>query len=554
MGNGLTDEELAAIIAGGDEVANLGRVFVIDDQGTEGRLAWVTTSTGGSAFRLDPSLGGGIVPEREGQRVLAFVNPETGEPLVSFGGGTFLDPTLNQLVSMDATGNTISGATRNLPFPTAPGAGGLTFGQRRQLDIEAAARAAEEAEKQRQFTVKRDVASRAGALTRDLVGLREQARNIVTETFGEDVLRGSLAAQGALTIGTTPQRAQENVLRGVAAQPIPEALGPEASLAELTQREAELTRRTEGGLPRPRGPLGFAEGTKGTGHGMLVGEAGPEVVEFTPQGTVRVIPLTRKAKGGLEEFDPFAGVSTDLHPMFGVNPLEAERLPLEERARSIGRALEPGFRAAGFDDPNLIPLGRTGPFGQFMSGAFGSFGAGGLRLAPGQTAETFGQLGVRPNLLQAEGTNDFYSLTPEGELRKIGGLAELGQLGFGGRQAMEQVTVMPFSEILELGQFQGGTQTELPPAEISPFAARPTPIRLPLGVNAEGLPDRDGPSISLLAPRQMAGVWRTLDPDMKNLWLSGWELGGISREQVARELGFFTPRGTASQFATAALR
>lgn len=511
--------------ADGEDGDQIGRIFVIDEQGTQGRLQWVTTSTGGPAFRLDPSLGGGIVPEREGERVLAFVNPETGEPMMRFEGGTLLDPILNQLVSIGPTGSAISGAQRNLPFPTAAGGGGLTFGQRQQLEAEARAFQSEEAEKQRQFGLKRDVAGRAGALTQEIVGLREQARNLATELFGTDPLRGSLSAQGALGIGRTPQRAFEERLRGVASQPVPEALGPEASLGELTQRERELTQATQGGLPRP-GPLGFAGGTEGTGQGMLVGEGGPEVVEFTPQGTVRVIPLTKRAQGGLSEFDPFEGVT--------------QRDPSELTAPAIGRALEPAFRHLGFEDPGLIPLGR---------GAFGSFGPAGLSRRPGQTAETFSRLGVRPSLLQAEGTGEFFHLSPEGEVQKIGTLADVNQLGL----SPEDAAVVPLSEIGEMGQFGGERLTAPPAAEFSPFAPRPTALRLPLSVDESGAPDRAGPSILLPAPRQLASVWRTLDPDTKALFGSAWQLAGMSREQAGRELGFFTPRGTANQFATARL-
>ena len=268
---------------------------------------------------------------------------------------------------------------------------------------------------------------------------------------------------------------------------------------------------------------------------MLVGEAGPEVVEFTPQGTVRVIPLTRKAQGGLEEFDPFEGVGT--------------RDPFSQTPQAIARGLESVFRELGFGGQNVVPLARTGLFGQSIGGAFGVPG-GGLNVAPSLGAETFARLGVRPQLLQAEGRNEFFLRTPEGELRKIGGLGEVGALGL----SAEQVTVLPFSEILEMGQFAGQRQTEAPPATLQPFAQEPAPLRLPLSVDEQGLPDRAGPSIFLPAPRQLAGIWGTLDPDSKALWASAWELAGKSREQAARELGFFTPRGTASQFATAALR
>jgi hypothetical protein len=118
----------------------------------------------------------------------------------------------------------------------------------------------------------------------------------------------------------------------------------------------------------------------------------------------------------------------------------------------------------------------------------------------------------------------------------------------------EEATALPFSEIREMGQFTGQIQTEAPPAELRPFAQRAAPLRMPLSVDDQGLPDRSGPSIFLPAPRQLAGVWRTLDPDTQGLLRSSWRIAGMSDEQQVRDLGFFTPRGTASQFSTAALR
>jgi hypothetical protein len=159
-------------------------------------------------------------------------------------------------------------------------------------------------------------------------------------------------------------------------------------------------------------------------------------------------------------------------------------------------------------------------------------------------------LGVRPALLQAAGTDEFFFRSPEGDIRKIGGLLDVQRMGLN----PEEATALPLSEIGELGQFGGEPLTEAPPAELRPFAQRAAPLRMPLSVDEQGLPDRSGPSIFLPAPRQLAGVWRTLDPDTQGLLRSSWRIAGMSDEQQVRELGFFTPRGTASQFATAALR
>ncbi len=539
-----------------DGVGNaLGRTFIIDDQGTRGRLQWVTTQPGREEINVNIPFGGpsATLPGREQQRVLAFVNPDTGEPLFQFTGGWYNLAGTDKWLDIDAQGSVFSpGGTQTIAGSGGGTAAGLTFEQRRQLEGEARTFAAEEAEKQRQFTTKRDLTAETGRLTRELVGLREQARNLVTEQLGTDVLRGSLGAQGALTIGTTPARAQENVLRGVAGQPIPGALGAEATIPQLEGRVGELTQATQGGLPRPGTPLGFAHGgtiemakggdgvfsaTEGTtGRGLLVGEAGPqgearpEVIEFTPQGTIRVIPLMGSAQGGLEEFNPFENIAPS--PTLARDPDTGAFANTQE---SILRAFEPAFGALGFG--GRVPQAGTGPFGQSLGGS----------------AETFARLGVRPTLLQAAETNEFFFRTPEGEIQKIGGFAELGALGLGGT-ATEQITVLPFSEIQEMGEFRGGRLTELPPATLQPFAQEPSPLRIPLSVDAQGLPDRSGPSIFIPAPRQFAGVWRTFDTETKSLLSSAWTLAGKSVAEQARELDFFTPRGTASQFATAALR
>jgi len=300
---------------GGVAPGQVGRIFIIDAQGTQARLGFipgepeqrVPTPTSPWERRAFEEYGWtpGAVARPGTAARLVWVHPETGQPIAEFSPGTYYDPILNEGVFVNERGE--AGAGRDFPWPDDGGAGGLTFAERQQMATEERAFEAAEAEKQRQFNLRRDRAAAAVSLTRDLVALREQARNLITETFGKDVLRGSLMAQGALTIGRTPQRAWEETLRPVAAQPIPEPLPAEASLPEIEQRVNQLTRATQGGLPRP-GMLGFAGGTEGTGVGILTGEAGPEVVEFTPRGTVRVIPLAGSAQGGLEEFDPFENV------------------------------------------------------------------------------------------------------------------------------------------------------------------------------------------------------------------------------------------------------
>ena len=56
------------------------------------------------------------------------------------------------------------------------------------------------------------------------------------------------------------------------------------------------------------------------------------------------------------------------------------------------------------------------------------------------------------------------------------------------------------------------------------------------------------------APRELASLWPTLDPDTKRLAISTWGVAGMSEAQIERELSFFTPRGTGGAASTALLR
>jgi hypothetical protein len=381
-------------------------------------------------------------------------------------------------------------------------------------------------------------------LTRDLIGLQARANEIVGEEFGRDPFRGALLAQGAVPTGRSPHGAFLQRLRTLGQQDLGAPLTGEESLPVIQERIGELEEKALPGLPRA--PLGMAHGgivrrrpllghdsasaNLQPGRAVLVGEGvngegirnqTAEVAEFMPDGSVRFIPLRGAAQeGGIVDIDapdPFAGVS-----------LESEQ---------VARIIQPLFGALGMTD---IPIGTRAAFGQFEEPVFGEFGGGLPRQDPSRAAETFSRLGTRPRVLQAAGRNEFFFRTPEGELQKIGGLAELNAL----RISPQDVAVMPFEQILEEGQFAGQRRTE-PEAftDRGPFAARSSPIFVPLGVDEAGLPDARGPGIFLPAPRKLVAIWRQLDPETQDVAQSLYRLAGVSDAQFNRELGFFTPGG-----------
>ncbi len=458
------------------------------------------------------------------QGAIVLFDPDTGRAFPGVGG-QFLTAD-NKVFELDAQGRIVS-APRTLtkserdalglgigPTGGAGGSAGRSLAEERALR-----------EETRAFTLKRDRLQQAASLTRDIIGLQAQAKELVAETFGRDPFRGAIQAQGRLPRGRSPFAAFQGQLRETATQQIPQAVSGE-SPEQLTARIAALEAQAFEQLPRA--PLGLAHGgviSPAPGEGVLVGEAGrPEVIRPMPDGGFEVIPLAASAQGGAQVESPF-GALTNVQ---------------------IADALGPAFAAVGL---TAAPVGGRHAFGQF-AGPFAGTGRGLPTPQPSLGAETFEALGTLPSLIQMEGRNEFFFRDPKtGAISKIGGLADVNAIGFSPQDAV----VLAPGEIGELGRFSGERFTGgdfVQPGR--PFAARTSPIFLPLGTDEAGLPDPSSGGLFLPDPRMLAGVWNQWDPGTQELVASAYEFAGVSREKLARDIDFFGRSGSA--FTSAALR
>lgn len=469
----------------------LGREFIVDDRLV--RLASLPGAPGRGPERIDLTLGGGTIPGVEGTADrLVFVDAATGQPITEFQSGAYFSPGLRQWIEIDASGNSRPGGIRSLPFDTGTGSGGgLTFGQRRQLSQEERAFEAGENRIQREHELRTRLLS-------DVADMQVQARALIADRLGRDEIRGGILAQGALPVGRTPSEAFLLNLRETALDPV--------SQTETTE---QLQSRVLRGLPDE--PLQLAGGGEiRPGETALVGERGPEVLTFEPDGRIKVTPLSRSfAHGGEAHFDPVAQATL----------------------------LAPIFEAAGIE-PGVTPLATRVGFGQLEGPLFGR-GVGLPTPEFGQAQETFSQLGVSPRLFQPSGSGEVFFLDPaSNELRPIeGGFGgAVNTLGFQPRD----ITVLPRSEIGEFGQFGGEPLTALPTGESAgrvPFASSASPI-----FAAQDLASRVG--LLLPQPRQLAAIWRSLDPNTQSIVKKTYGLAGIDEAQFDREIQFFSRAGT----------
>ncbi len=473
----------------GDQI---GREFLLDDQGTVGVLTLVNVP---GVPNLQPPPGRGFpeVPQFsvEPSQVLAFVDPRSGQPIAEFRSGTYFSPGLNQLVEIDPQGNLRTGGTRSLPFDTGGGSSGLSFDQRRQLSQEERAFEANENRIQREH-------EQRTRLLGDVVDLQAQARALIADRLGRDEIRGGILAQGAIPIGRSPSESFLLQLRETALDPV-----------QPTETTEQLQGRVLAGLPEE--PLGLAGGgTFGPGETALVGERGPEVITFQPDGRIKVTPLSASfSHGGEFEFDP----------------------------RGRAAVLAPIFEAAGFE-PGTTPLATRVGFGQLEGPLFGN-GVGLPTPQPGQANETFQQLGIQPRFFQPAGSGEVFFLDPaSNQLRMVeGGFA--GAVNNIGIQPRD-ISVVQRDELKELGSFGGEALTAPPAGESAgrvPFASSASPIFSPLDIS-----QRTG--ILLPQPRLLAQIWRTLDADTQSIVKSTYALAGFSEANFDREIDFFSRAGT----------
>ncbi len=474
MANGDRPDIAGPVTTGGDLPVGRGERVIHIDTGRElgvgindaGRLVLFDPQTG----RTEPGLSGRIVTANGRQLILSI-------------DGRITDDRLLTQTEREALGLTFSD-------PTAP-SGGLSFEQRRQLSQEERAFEAGENRIQREHELRT-------RLLGDVVDLQAQARALIADRLGRDPVRGGVLASGAIPIGRSDNETFLLNLRETARNPV--------SQTETTE---QLQHRVLGGLPEE--PLALAGGgTIQPGETALIGEGGPEILTFQPDGRIKVTPLSRSFEhGGEFEFDPRGRVAT----------------------------LAPIFEQAGFE-PGITPLATRTGFGQLESPLFGDF-TGLPERAPRQANETFQRLGVSPRFFQPAGSGEVFFLDPASQqLRPVeGGFA--GAVNTLGIQPRD-INVVSRDELNELGAFSGEALTAPPVGESAgrvPFASSASPIFSPLDIS-----QRLG--VLLPQPRLLAPLWRTLDPDTQAIVKGTYALAGFSEANFDREIEFFSRAGT----------
>lgn len=485
----------------------------------------------------------GITPD--GRIILADL--ETGQALAGVGG-QFLTAD-NRVFQIDDQGNLVSAARtltaterQNLGLGVGgagAGGGGRTFAQEQQLLGQQQAFSREERIAQQEFRQRENRLAALDALTRDLANLQVRARTGAIESMGRSPFRGALRAQGAAPIGRDPFRRVQQELMGFAEAEVP-TVGPQATTPQIEQAIGQT-----GGMIQnvPRRPLGLAHGgvidmkraadgafamrnraTGELGDSVLVGEAGPEVVNFSPDGRIVIEPLSQ-SRGRIAGRAQFGATLAPPDDQFAGESLQRAQV------------LAPIFGAAGFED---IPLITRGPaaFGGMLGSPLAGTGVG---LPTPAGAGVFERLGTRPNLV-FDPSQGFMSVSPQGEIRVIGSAENLVALGLNPTDAV----TMSVGDLKAQGFRMAGEGAE--PNLLFERRGRfgeMAPIVAPLS------PEQNV-GILLPDPRLLARVWRDLDPATQGAVISAYGTAGVQAPELESRLRFFTP-GTGRRQPTASI-
>lgn len=171
----------------------------------------------------------------------------------------------------------------------------------------------EQAEKDRDLSVRLNRLSAETSLANTIAQLQESARQQAVDLIGVDPQRGAIAARGVQSLGKSPASRFQQNLRQFATQELPTPSSGESSLADIEMNISSLQGVATG---QPSAPLGAARGatkkgkslkgnTGGTaiivgegmqGEGLRAGSA--EVAIFHEDGSVEIVPLAGRAQGG----------------------------------------------------------------------------------------------------------------------------------------------------------------------------------------------------------------------------------------------------------------
>ena len=338
--------------------------------------------------------------------------------------------------------------------------------------------------------------------------------------LGPDPFRQAAILSGGVQRGTTPQQVVAGQAQGFMNQPLPQ-ISMDMSVPQL---EAALMQTQNQGMTQPQfGGFGFAEGgvieMENTGGAFTMKPLEGRKVSHLVGDGAGIIPGVTEVQ--TVEMGPFGIKSVETTPLAGV----------AQAGLDIGvqQALSPLFSGLGFSGlPSSRPFQPDwlqGPRDFFMPG-FESGAAG------------FNALGIRPQLLHADGTVYFR----QGDTLRPITLDAFIEGGF----RMQDVINVPRETLTQFGSI-GPRLTSAPSmmtgptpafqAAGSPFvsAVTGTPLPMPFKqANLLGQWQRERPDLFANA---LSAYGSALDP------VTGLPTGGLSPETVTAQIRAATPTG-----------
>lgn len=533
------------------EIRN-GKMYV-DDLYGQGKGGWVDVGSSGDGDVAGPG-GTDTGNTQVGNNVLIY---DSNQGWVEVGtgdlrpGDIFWDPTGGFPVRYESTEtiygpdgptqqvkyNTLSQWEYELLFPEggpgSPGKSGTqqSYGSTKasQDQQEAAAAASREDEQAHDMAleaIRQENARRtalmqeAGALTREIAGLKQGARQMIGNLTGVDPVRQAVVQTGGVQRGNTPSQAFRSDLQTAVDTQLPE-FGGSSSSADLEAANKSYKGYIEQGMPTQPN-IGFAMGGSVDKSGIQFGN------------DKRAIMLGEGQMNGDEEigiFDPAVGGITEVIPLAG-GAAEGASFDTTGLRQSLGRVYgNLGFRGN-------APTAQRGQYGFNYNLAGSTQGTEG-------TAGIARRLGYRPRLIRNSNSGEQYFRNEQGILQKIPSQQMFDQAGF--RQ--EDFLNVDQSELGSFGTIGGFMQGLPGDIETQNLKRKYSTTAQPFLANT------GKEEIALPAIAQLAPIWGRLLPAEKLNLASAYGVAGLGTPEQAMaaledEIGFFTPKGTGGRVAS----
>ena len=499
---------------------------------------------------------------------------ESGKRIPIVKGYRLLDPQSRQLYTVadryDTGGGardfrmmvgTVSEADLARFFPE-PGGGGVSPDTGANIAARAAEQAAQRAFDAEQSRLAREAAAElqrlqeenamkrarlgeAGSLARTAAEVQQRARQLIAELTGVDPIRGAIAGQGGVQQGRTPAQGFNTQLQGIANAPIPQ-VNENMNIPQIEQTIGAL----QGQQQLPVAPsLGFARGGTIDMHQGDDGSfsARSKYADGAPDdensggdyGFSADQPSTKRAiLTGERNFDG----DEEVVVMDAARPGSVEIIPLVAGAQAGGtfdpstifQSLAPIYKKFGFGGvPTKMP---TGQGYAFSPGDVGGQQVGGSRI--------LSSLGYNPRLIRNVQTGATYFKNPQGQLQWIS-----PDIWNQAKFNINDVLNVAPSELAEFGPL-GSNLVGVPNISESPYK------QYPQRSVSYAIPQPGGYDIPLPDPRQLAGLWRFLDQDTRNVLISAYGVGGMgttgqAQTGIEEAVRFFTPTGTQTRAGSA---